>query len=316
MSKSTLFKLIRTVVGFAMAFFLIRYVVVSNGVDLKQVWALVDSRFLAVAFVLYGCGFFLAAVRWYLLLRYIQVFLPLVVVVRLAMIGQFFNLFVPGGVGGDLIKMVYLRKEAGDRYPEALLTVLLDRLLGLAGLLLVGLMAVALNPSVIFHSSREMRAILAVVILAGTAGLVGAVLFVAWQLAQSTGLIGLAQRRFGAKTGLVTGLVLGFTSFVSHAGGPPAAVFLLGRKLDKTRYQATTVIVFWVINLFKFVPYSFLGIFTIQTLIADLLLAPAALIGAWLGVKAHHMIPERAFFAVTYVLLSCTGVKLIWDALA
>jgi len=180
LSKSTLFKLIRTVVGFAMAFFLIRYVVVSNGVDLKQVWALVDSRFLAVAFVLYGCGFFLAAVRWYLLLRYIQVFLPLVVVVRLAMIGQFFNLFVPGGVGGDLIKMVYLRKEAGDRYPEALLTVLLDRLLGLAGLLLVGLMAVALNPSVIFHSSREMRAILAVVILAGTAGLMGAILFVAW----------------------------------------------------------------------------------------------------------------------------------------
>jgi uncharacterized protein (TIRG00374 family) len=167
-------------VGFLVAFLLIRYVVISNEVDLAMVWEMVDRKFLLIAFVLYGLGFFLAAVRWYLLLRYIQVFLPLVVVVRLALIGQFFNLFVPGGVGGDLIKMVYLKKESGDRYTEALLTVLLDRLLGLAGLLLIGLLAVAMNPAVIFHSSPEMRAILAVVVVAGLAGLVGAILFFLW----------------------------------------------------------------------------------------------------------------------------------------
>ncbi|MEL6887770.1 MAG: sulfite exporter TauE/SafE family protein, partial [Pseudomonadota bacterium] len=44
-------------------------------------------------------------------------------------------------------------------------------------------------------------------------------------------------------------------------------------------------------------------------------LAPFALLGAWLGVKAHHMVPERAFFALTYVLLVVTGTKLIWDGL-
>ncbi len=107
----------------------------------------------------------------------------------------------------------------------------------------------------------------------------------------------------------------GFTSFVSHAGGPPAAVWLLSRRLGKTPYQATTVIVFWAVNIAKFVPYAFLGIFTAETLLADLFLAPVALLGAWLGVKAHHMVPERAFFALTYVLLALTGIKLIWDAL-
>ena len=50
-----------------------------------------------------------------------------------------------------------------------------------------------------------------------------------------------ARCRFGA--GVTAGLVAGFTSFVSHAGGPPAAVYLLSRKLDKTAFQATTVIV-------------------------------------------------------------------------
>ncbi|NHX27949.1 TSUP family transporter, partial [Escherichia coli] len=105
------------------------------------------------------------------------------------------------------------------------------------------------------------------------------------------------------------------TSFISHAGGPPVAVFLLAQGLGKTTFQATTVLVFWAINLLKFVPYAALGIFSGDTLRADLILAPFALIGAWLGVRAHRLMPERAFFAVTYVLVSVTGAKLIWDGL-
>ena len=62
-------------------------------------------------------------------------------------------------------------------------------------------------------------------------------------------------------------------------------------------------------------PYAFLGMFTVQTAVANLALAPFAVLGAWLGVKAHHMVPERAFFLLTYVLLTFTGAKLIWDGL-
>ena len=90
---------------------------------------------------------------------------------------------------------------------------------------------------------------------------------------------------------------------------------LLAQGMGKTMYQATSVIVFWAINLFKFVPYAALGIFTRETVVLDLWLAPAAIFGAWLGVKAHHVVPERPFFALTYVLLLLTGTKLIWDAL-
>ena len=55
--------------------------------------------------------------------------------------------------------------------------------------------------------------------------------------------------------------------------------------------------------------------FTLETLKANIVLAPFALLGAWVGVKTHVMVPERAFFAITYVLLTVTGAKLIWDAL-
>lgn len=139
--------------------------------------------------------------------------------------------------------------------------------------------------------------------------------FVAWQLGLKSGWIRLASTRMPDWMGGLAGIAVGFTTFISHAGGPPAAVFLLTRGLGKTTYQATTVLVFWVLNVVKFVPYAMLGMFTLETFKINLLLVPFALLGTWLGVKAHHLVPERAFFALTYVLLTVTGSKLIWDGL-
>lgn len=120
----------------------------------------------------------------------------------------------------------------------------------------------------------------------------------------------------GPWAGSAIGVVVGFTSFVSHAGGPPAAIYLLSRpEVGKTAYQATTVILFWVVNIAKAALYVFLGLFTLDLIGATLLLAPVALAGTWIGVRAHTIVPERVFFAVTYVLLAATGIKLIWDAL-
>ncbi len=140
--------------------------------------------------------------------------------------------------------------------------------------------------------------------------------FVGFQLAVRIGLLRPRQRAVSPVAGAVAGVAGGFTSFISHAGGPPVAVYLLAKGLDKTTYQATTVLVFWAINIVKFIPYAMLGVFTRDTLVADLYLAPFALLGAWLGVKAHRRIPEGLFFGLTYVLLVLTGGKLIWDALS
>ena len=141
------------------------------------------------------------------------------------------------------------------------------------------------------------------------------VAFVAWQFGRQSGWIRAARERLPGWAGLLAGVVTGFTSFVSHAGGPPAALYLLSQRLDKTRYQACTVLTFWVLNMVKIVPYAFLGMFTWQTAAANLALAPFALLGTWLGVRAHNVVPERLFFGLTYVLLLVTGGKLIWDGL-
>lgn len=137
--------------------------------------------------------------------------------------------------------------------------------------------------------------------------------FSVWKLLEGRGWISPPRRALPRHLGFVAGIAAGFTSFVSHAGGPPVAVYLLSQRLGKSEFQATTVLVFWAINLVKFLPYAGLGFFSVQTGFANLVLAPFALLGVYLGVRAHHLMPERLFFAVTYALLIATGTKLIWD---
>lgn len=148
--------------------------------------------------------------------------------------------------------------------------------------------------------------------------LIGAVAvgFVVFQLVGRAGWLPLRPAAFSGRKGGVAGFVAGFASFVSHAGGPPVLMFLLPLGLHKTVFHATTVVVFWAINLIKVVPYAVLGFFTAETLLGNVLLAPVAFLGVWLGVKAHRVVPEALFYALTHVLLLAAGARLIWVSVA
>lgn len=139
--------------------------------------------------------------------------------------------------------------------------------------------------------------------------------FVLFQVAIARGWLVLGRQKLGPGHGIFWGAVATFTSFVSHAGGPPSAVYLLSKRLDKTTYQATTVIFFAIINALKFFCYLWLGLFSAEMAIAVGALAPVAIAGTLLGVWLHRIVQPELFFKMTYVFLLLTGAKLIFDAL-
>jgi uncharacterized protein len=143
-----------------------------------------------------------------------------------------------------------------------------------------------------------------------------ALAFVAFQLVVARGWYTPGKRSMPVWHGYGWGAAAGFTSFVSHAGGPPAAVYLLAQKVDKLSYQSTTVAVFSAINAMKFVAYLYIGMFSEKTLIASVTLAPVGVLAGLAGVLAHNLISEKWFFRLTYLFLTITGVKLIFDALS
>jgi uncharacterized membrane protein YfcA len=111
------------------------------------------------------------------------------------------------------------------------------------------------------------------------------------------------------------GTITGFTSFVSHTGGPPYQMYTLPQKMEKMVFAGTSTILFAVVNAVKLIPYSALGQFNPGNLSIAAKLAPVAIAGAIAGYKATALIPEKLFFRLVEVALFVVSLKLIYDAL-
>jgi uncharacterized membrane protein YfcA len=113
--------------------------------------------------------------------------------------------------------------------------------------------------------------------------------------------------------GLVT--ASGFTSFVAHAGSPPLGVYLLPLRMKPIVFASTAAVFFSVVNLAKWLPYAWLGLFDRSNLATSALLLPLAPLGVWLGVWLARRIEPSWFYRVAYAGMAATGAKLLWDGL-
>jgi hypothetical protein len=64
---------------------------------------------------------------------------------RVYMIGAFFNLFLLGATGGDVVKIYYAMRETASRKSAAFLSVLVDRMMGLLGLVAIAALAIGVR---------------------------------------------------------------------------------------------------------------------------------------------------------------------------
>lgn len=105
----------------------------------------------------------------------------------------------------------------------------------------------------------------------------------------------------------------GFTSFVSHTGGPPFQIYVLPRRLPPVIYSGTTAFFFAVVNAAKLIPYFFLGQLSVSNLTIGLILAPVAIAGVLLGVYLVRRISVKLFYQLAYWLVFALALKLIYD---
>ena len=105
----------------------------------------------------------------------------------------------------------------------------------------------------------------------------------------------------------------GFTSFVSHAGGPPVNVYLIPMRLPPVVFTATLAFFFFIINLSKWIPYAWLGLLDLRNMVTSLALLPLAPLGVWVGVRLARRISPRLFYRFLYLGMFLTGIKLLWD---
>ncbi len=120
-------------------------------------------------------------------------------------------------------------------------------------------------------------------------------------------------KRAEVAPGIFWGAVTGFTSFVSHSGGPPYQVYTMPLGMSKAVFAGTSTIAFAYINAVKLIPYYLLGQINLASLEKVLVLMPIAAASVFLGVRLVKWLPERLFFQLVTWALFLVSVKLVWD---
>ncbi len=106
-------------------------------------WHNLDPWLFALGAFCYFLTVLVAGTRWWWLLRVNGTDVSLLETLRFTWIGVFFNTVVPAGAtGGDLIKALYIMKRCPGHRVPVLVSVVVDRVLGLASLALLGAVVV------------------------------------------------------------------------------------------------------------------------------------------------------------------------------
>ena len=108
--------------------------------------------FLAVLCV--GVVCILGTIRWQLILRVQGLDLKFSRAMSIVFVGMFFNAFLLGSTGGDVIKAWYVAHETNHKKAEAVITVIVDRLIGLLVLFVIALVMMGIFYQRVFEDNR------------------------------------------------------------------------------------------------------------------------------------------------------------------
>ncbi len=114
----------------------------------REVWknmAHVRPEAFALSLVLMGGTIVLGIVRWRQVLRVHGLDLSFARAAEISLVAHFFNSFLLGAAGGDLMKAYYAARETHHKKAEAVGTVFVDRIIGLFALLVFAMAGMAAN---------------------------------------------------------------------------------------------------------------------------------------------------------------------------
>ncbi len=133
---------------FAVAGGLLWWMIAEGKIDFRQLRIYIDQpgTLLLFAAVWFVNVILIQSARWKSLLWGLGINVPWLRTFQLQFVGIFFNTAMPGAVGGDVIKAVYIvREQKTGRKTPAAMSILMDRITGLFGLFTIGAVAVTVQ---------------------------------------------------------------------------------------------------------------------------------------------------------------------------
>ena len=178
----------------------------------------------------------------------------------------------------DVFAVLYWRRHAEARQLFSLIPWVLAGIVG-------GAVALSLNEQII-------RRIIGVII-------VGMLLVHLWRRFRPTGQV--------EGNPAFYGVAAGFATTLANASGPVMNLYLLTKKLPKEKFVATGAWFFFTVNLLKVPVYAWYHLYSVASLLFDLLMVPAVLAGALAGRWLIRHTPQQVFEVLVIALtaVSC-----------
>ena len=112
------------------------------------------------------------------------------------------------------------------------------------------------------------------------------------------------------KFGFVFGTTGGLATVLANAAGPIMQIYMLSRRMEKMELIGVGARFFLVINFLKLPLGAGMNLITTQTLLANLMLAPAIALGVFGGKKLLGKIPQKVFEFTVISFAVIAGIKL------
>jgi len=111
------------------------------------------------------------------------------------------------------------------------------------------------------------------------------------------------------------GLISGTTNGLISTGGPPAVLFLTNQGVPKKTFRASLVAYFLFLNLASVPMFVAGGLLSASIARQALILAPAMFLGAFVGSKLLHKLPEQTFRVTALVVVMLAGLLSVLSSL-
>lgn len=210
---------LRVVLRLAIGLGVLAFLLLRDPGSLVDAVAEARPGWVLLGLVTFLVGLGVSALRWRAYLQALDLRLPAGTLLRLYVVGTFFNAFLPTGVGGDAYKALRVGK-ARSRGPEAFASVFLDRFAGVTALALVGLVGTAIE---LLQQDSDLRVASVSILLSGGILLGGFVVLVGGERLLGRGRL-VKRHGIGEK-------IRGVARAIRAAGRHPAAAvqgYLLG----------------------------------------------------------------------------------------
>jgi uncharacterized membrane protein YfcA len=107
------------------------------------------------------------------------------------------------------------------------------------------------------------------------------------------------------------GVLAGAVTMLANAAGPVMTVYLLAKRFEKSEYLGVFTRFFLFINLVK-VPFSAnIGLINGPSLVTNLVLLPAVVLGAVIGWRVVKVMSQRVFEWVVFAFAIVAALKLV-----